>query len=178
MRVSRLLTIASAAVALTASPALAQSKAVPVAGAQPVGGLQPYQLGKWALMPMTQDYCQAIAPFEGGTYLSMGESEKGDGRVVVVDDGFSFTAGQPVAGTLSFDGWKTSTPVSFNPIKTGSGDWLAATETDASFMPSLGASKRLAVRIPSAQLDTVFDIPEAADLINEIHYCNARMAAR
>lgn len=176
MRTLRLLTIAAAAIAFAATPALAQSRAVPVEGAAPVGGLQPYQLGKWALMPMTKDYCQAIAPFNGGLYLSMGESEKGDGRVVLVDDGFSFTAGEPVTGTLSFDGWKTSKAVSFNPIQSGSGDWLAATETDASFMRSLGAARRLSVRIPSAQLDAVLDIPEAADVIKEIHYCNERMA--
>lgn len=177
MRVSQLLTVAAAAIAFTATPALAQSKAVTHEASEAIAGVKPAIFGKWALMPMTTEHCQAIGDFDGGIYLSMGESEKGDGRFVLIADRFSFTAGKSVPATISFDGWKTSKPYSFDPIQTGSGTWMIVTGTDAGFMRSLLAAKRVSVRVPSAQIDQNFDIPEAKDVIAEIHYCNQRMAA-
>lgn len=156
-----LLTAAAAALAFAAGPALAQDEDVVAVGA-------------WAIMPMTDTMCQAIAGFEDEVYLSFGLDKSGAGRLVLVSPNWTLEAGQRVTGTVSNDGWRTSRPIEFSAARLGNGAWMIHTATDKAFGTALVGTRQVAFRVPAVKLDYRFDVPEAQELVTAIQTCNSK----
>ena len=139
--------------------------------------VEPVDAGRFTIMQMTDDSCQAITSFEDGQiFFSFGENDAGKGHFVLIDQRWSgLNNNQSVTGTISTDGWKTSQPATFRAGHLESGKWMLDLITAPGFSGQLTKAKRVSVRIPSLNADQTFDIPEIGDIVTAIHQCNAKL---
>lgn len=151
---------------------------IPVIGTAAPALLQGQHINEWEILPSDKPgACLATSGSSDTTLGMMIQSDGKDSSIMMTDPNWS-TPQPTYRGSISFDGWATSTDVEFFTITKDGGQAMITAEMPSDVPVNFKGHDMLFVRVSRLGFDDSFNITEGAKIWAALQSCAAGKKSR